>query len=153
MNTTITTPELFRLLSISIGKEKPATPYMVAKVLGVTPTTAGYWMRGATVMNEKDAIRAADMLQLDPEYVILSLEAERKSRSGLDEIAAIFERAALAVAHHGQAASIGFAVALSFIAMGRAVMQVCILCKTRYRKIPLQDWLLDLWDGELPHPA
>lgn len=131
MNKAITTPELFKLLSLSIGKEKAATPYMVAKVLGVAPTTTGYWMRGYTVMDDQIALRVAEMLGLDADFVLLSLEAERKRKSNLDKIAAIFERAALAVANHGAAAAVVLALPFLISALPylvRSSQYACILC-------------------------
>lgn len=134
MQSAITTAELFRLLSLSIGKEKEATPYMVAKVLGCTPGTAGGWAKGHQVMDERYAEKAAAMLGLDLEYVILSLEAERKERQGLPAIAGIFTRAALAVAHHGTAAAL--VLALPFLA--KVAGPLCILCKTH--SLPFEAW-------------
>lgn len=130
MTNSITTAELFRLLSISIGKEKPASVYMVAKVLGVAQTTARLWHLGATVMDEENAEKAALMLGLNLEFVILSLQAERMKKSNLEKIAAIFERAALAAKAHGTRAASGFALlALSPLVVG-VVRETCILCKT-----------------------
>lgn len=127
----ITTPELFRLLSLSIGKEKPATPYMVAKVLGIAPSTTGDWARGYRVMDERHAEKVCEVLNIDREWVQLSLEAERKEKAGMSEIAAIFRRAASAVTHAGQAAA---AVVLAVLVLGAlpspalAAVQLCILC-------------------------
>lgn len=131
MRDAITTPELFRLLSLSIGKEKPATPYMVAKVMGVAQTTAIAWARGHGVMDDTNAEKAASMLGLDLQFVVLSLEAERRQARGADKIAAIFRRAASAVTHAGQAAA---AVVLAVLVLGalpgpaQAAAQLCILC-------------------------
>lgn len=110
MNNPLTTAELFRLLSLCIGKEKAATPYMVAKVFGCAQTTAIAWSRGHKVMDDENALKASSMLGLDPDYVILSLQAERALKSNMDKIAAIFERAALASLHH--AAALVFSVFL-----------------------------------------
>lgn len=130
MRDAITTPELFRLLSLSIGKENPATPYMVAKVLGVAATTSGDWAKGFRVMDEKHADQAAQMLGLDREWVQLSLEAERKERAGLAEIAAMFRRAALSIEGHAGRAVAGF-MALALLPYLAAVAgRLCILCKT-----------------------
>lgn len=130
MDNAITTAELFRLLSLSIGKEKPASVYMVAKVLGVAQTTARLWHLGATVMDEANAEKAASMLGLNLEFVILSLQAERMKKTNLEKIAAIFERAAIAAQTHGTRAASGFAlVALSPFVIG-AVREACRLCKT-----------------------
>ena len=130
MDRAITTAELFRLLSLCIGKEKEATPYMVAKVFGISPNAASSWKKGWSVMDEKNAEKAAEMLGLDLDFVQLSLEAERKNKSGLEKIAAIFERAAIAAQTHGTRAASGFAlVAHSPFVVG-AVREACILCKT-----------------------
>lgn len=128
MQNTITTSELFRLLSLSIGKEKEATAYMVAKVFGVAATTALAWMRGYKVMDEKNAEKAAEMLGLDLEFVILSLQAERMSKSNLDKIAAIFERAALASQTHGSRAAAVFGLVFALPLLVNSVNYVCILC-------------------------
>lgn len=104
---------------------------MVAKVFGVTPTTTGYWMRGYTTMDEKNAERAAEMLNLDLDFVMLSLEAERKNKSGLEKIAAIFERAAVASQHHAASIFIGvFALSTLSPLAAELAREVCILCKT-----------------------
>ena len=121
MNNPLTTAELFRLLSLSIGKEKAATPYMVAKVFGCAQTTAIGWMRGHQVMDEKHAQKAAEMLGLELDYVVLSLQAERALKSNLDIIAGVFERAALASLHH--AAALVFSVFLLFSLLAPAPVQ------------------------------
>lgn len=112
MNNPLTTPELFRLLSLSIGKEKPATVYMVSKVMGASYNTVRLWELGASVMDEKHAEKSAELLGLELDYVVLSLQAERALKSNMDKIAAIFERAALASLHH--AAALVFSVFLLF---------------------------------------
>lgn len=130
MENAITTLHLFKMLSAWIGKEKAATPYMVAKVMGVNQTTARLWSLGVSVMDEENAEKAAAMLGLDLEYVIFSLEAERKRRAGLDKIAALFERAALVAANHGQAAIVGFLAVGLLPFLASAAGRLCILCKT-----------------------
>lgn len=125
MDNAITTPELFQLLSLSIGKEKEATRYMVAKVMGVSPGTANLWQKGVSVMDEANAEKAAEMLGLDLEFVILSLQAERASKSNMDKIAAIFERAALA--SQSRAAAV-FVAVLALPLAGSLANQLCILC-------------------------
>lgn len=130
MDKPITTPELFRALSICIGKEKPATPYMVAKVMGASPGTAGDWMRGYRVMDEKHGQKAAEILGYDNDFVQLSLEAERKNKSGLEKIAEIFERAAMACQTHGSRAASAFALVAFSPFVVSVVREACILCKT-----------------------
>ena len=112
MNNPLTTAELFRLLSLSIGKEKPATAYRVAQVFEVSETAARNWERGFAVMDEMNAAKAAGMLGLELDFVVLSLQAERLNRSKMDIIAGVFERAALASLHH--AAALVFSVFLLF---------------------------------------
>ena len=130
MDKAITTPELFRLLSLSIGREKEATAYMVAKVFGISPGAASSWKKGWSVMDEKNAQKAAEMLNIDNDFIQLSLEAERKNKSGLEKIAMIFERAAIAAQTHGTRAASTFAlVALSPSLIG-TLREICILCKT-----------------------
>jgi hypothetical protein len=136
MDKIINTAELFRLVSLSIGKEKEATIYMVAKTLGVTYTSAKMWAAGLTVMDDKYAEKVASLLGLDLEYVIFCLEAERRHKSGMDKIAALFERAALASQSRA-------AAAILLILMGSTTLprsaeaatdlvrpshNVCILC-------------------------
>lgn len=128
MHNAITTPELFRLLSLSIGREKEATPYMVAKVFGVSPNAAGFWKKGVSVMDEANAEKAAAMLGMDLEFVILSLQAERMSKSNLDKIAAIFERAAMASQHHAASVFIGFFALSALLPLALAQFEHCILC-------------------------
>jgi len=130
MQTAITTPDLFRLLSLSIGKENPATPYMVAKVFGVSPNTAGFWKKGVSVMDEANAEKAADMLGLDLDFVILSLQAERASKSNMDKMAGIFQRAALAAQTHGTRAASVFVGLAALPLVVISANNVCILCKT-----------------------
>lgn len=103
---------------------------MVSKVFGVAPTTAGYWMRGYTTMDDANAEKAAEMLGLDLDYVMLSLEAERKNKSGLEKIAAIFERAAIAAQTHGTRAASAFALVAFSPFVVSVVREACILCKT-----------------------
>ena len=130
MKNAITTPELFRLLSLSIGKEKQASAYAVAKAIGCTQTAAKNWELGNRVMDEVHAQKVAEMLNLDNDFVQLSLEAERKNKSGLEKIAMIFERAAIAAQTHGTRAVSTFALlALSPSLIG-TLREICILCKT-----------------------
>lgn len=131
MQNSITTAELFRLLSLSIGREKEATRYMVAKVMGVSPGTANLWQKGISVMDEANAEKAAELLGLDLEFVILSLQAERMSKSNLDKIAAIFERAALATQTRAASVFLGlFAVSALLPSLASALpgLNACILC-------------------------
>lgn len=125
MENAITTPELFRLLSLSIGKGNEATPYMVGKVFGVSPNCAGFWKKGHAVMDDTNAEKACEMLNLDLEFVLLSLQAERLHKSNLDKFAAIFERAALASQTRAAA---GFAVTFALSLLVISANSVCILC-------------------------
>lgn len=123
-----TTAELFRLISLSIGKEKAATPYAVGKALGVAHTTALAWSRGYKTMDDENAQKAAEITGLDVDFVILSLEAERRHRAGMDKIAGIFERAAQAIQHHAASIFIGFFALAALPFLAHAVPELCILC-------------------------
>lgn len=128
MDKVLTTAELFRLASHSIGKEKPASAYAVAKALGCTQTCAKNWELGNRVMDDVHAEKVASLLGLDLDFVLLGLEAERRNRSGLDRMAAIFERAALATQHHAASIFIGFFAVSALPHLIRGASELCILC-------------------------
>lgn len=141
MQNTITTPELFRLLSLSIGKEKAASAYAVAKVLGCTQSAAKNWELGNRVMDDSHAEKVAQRLGMDLDFVLLSLEAERRHKSGADKMAAVFARAAMAVHHNAAAIFLGVFLLFAGLAApspAQAATQGeapehCILCKIRSR--------------------
>lgn len=128
MQKTITTQELYSKLSLCIGKEKPATRYMVAKVLSVSPTTANLWQKGVNVMDDANAEKVAELLGLSLDYVVLSLQTERANKSNLEKIAAIFERAALASQTRAASIFIGFLALSPLLTADYFNRVICILC-------------------------
>jgi len=146
MNNPLTTPELYRLLSLCIGKEKPASAYAVAKVLGCTQSCAKNWELGQRVMDENHAEKVAGMLGLELDFVVLSLQAERANKSNMDRIAAIFERAALASLHHAAALvlSVFLLISATVPAPAQAAGSVffnasdytlCALCRRLFKRL------------------
>jgi len=62
-----------------IGKD---SHYALAKALGVTREGARCWYTRQTVMDDEVGIRAAKLLNIDPESVILWLQVERAEKKG-----------------------------------------------------------------------
>ncbi len=53
------------------------TKYRVSKILGVTTATVSRWSHGKNTMDDTKAFQAAQMLGLDPKYVVACVNAER----------------------------------------------------------------------------
>lgn len=70
----ITTPELIEHVKEAIGKD---SNYAVAKALNITKQAMTYISKGESVLSESTALRAADLTNLDPGYVLYSIAAER----------------------------------------------------------------------------
>lgn len=51
--------------------------YAVSKLLGIRPQTICNWKSGRGAMSEDIALKAADLLGFDPEYVLACVTAER----------------------------------------------------------------------------
>ena len=62
------------------------TYYSLAKELGVNTETARCWFVRGTVMDDKTALKAAKMLDLDPETVLAWLQVERSEKRGDDNL-------------------------------------------------------------------
>jgi|GEM_PF-940591 len=62
------------------------TNYGVAKALGVKTETARCWYVRKSVMEDTVGIRVAEMLNLDPETVLLWLQVERVEKKGNDKL-------------------------------------------------------------------
>ncbi len=60
------------------------TYYSLAKALDVKTETARCWFVRGTTMDDTTAIKAAEMLGLDPETVLLWLQVERVEKKGND---------------------------------------------------------------------
>ncbi|NIC03985.1 helix-turn-helix domain-containing protein [Billgrantia bachuensis] len=55
-----------------------ASDYRVAKELGIQPQTVYHWKSGRSGMSDDVGIRAAEILGLDPDLVLLDLHIERE---------------------------------------------------------------------------
>lgn len=71
MLTTSEIVEKLRLLT------ETGTKYAAAKLIGVRPQTLDNWLIRGSVMNDETALLAASKLDLDPDYVLACLAAER----------------------------------------------------------------------------
>ncbi|MBB10569.1 MAG: hypothetical protein CL550_06450 [Alcanivorax sp.] len=68
--------------------------YSLGKVLGVNPETARAWYTRNTVMDDAVGVRAAAMLNLDPEQVVLWLQVERMEKKGNDNLSQLWRHIA-----------------------------------------------------------
>jgi len=121
-----TTIELLDLLSELHGD---ASDYRLAKLIGVNRSAISNYRRGVSHFGNREAFRVAELLNLDPAYVVACAMAER-SRS--DEERAIWERVARAVAANAAGVAV-VGAGLSALPSAVEAGQVCILCKTRAR--------------------
>ena len=81
-NKMIRTPELLEEVKKSIGND---TIYSLAKVFEVSRNTVKFWLNDG-VMTDANALRAADITNLDPGYVLYSMAAERAEKKGDDRL-------------------------------------------------------------------
>lgn len=101
-----------------IGKPgEPASDYAAAKALRVRPSTISRYRNGHGGFDDAVAIRAADLLGLPAETVVLDIQIERDAPP---EVRRLWERIAARVS----AASLSAAVAA--VAVSKSL--VCILC-------------------------
>lgn len=70
----IKTKELLTLLKAHYGG---VSDYRLAKNLDVTPQAVSKWKKGNHTLSDEMAIRVAEILGLDTDYVLLSIYAER----------------------------------------------------------------------------
>lgn len=75
MLTTAKIIEMIRKDNIRNGL--PSSNYYVAKTLGVSPQSINSLNKTGTVLNDTNAMKAASLLGLNPDYVLASLQAER----------------------------------------------------------------------------
>lgn len=70
----LTTLELLDRIEKANGN---CTDYRAAQLLGVTRAAISQWRKRGVVMNDETAIKAADLLNMNPEYVVQCVHAER----------------------------------------------------------------------------
>lgn len=69
-----TTPEFIELLKAKHGLK---SNYAVAKFLGQTDTAVARWSHGKGSFSDETAMAFADLLDIDPAYVVACMHAER----------------------------------------------------------------------------
>jgi hypothetical protein len=75
-----------------------STTYHLAKLFKTTDQTVGHWRKGRSIMGPKFAVKAAELLDWEPAYVLACIEHERatreKSLEETGEVLATWERIA-----------------------------------------------------------
>lgn len=74
----ITTRQLVDLIRATT---ETGSKYAAAKTLGVANQTMHNWANRGTVMSDEIGIKAAETLEIEPEYVLACLQAERMKGS------------------------------------------------------------------------
>lgn len=59
-----------------------SSDYALAKLLGVTKVTISHYQNGKTLIGDATAIRVAELLDLDPAFVVACIHAERAKHEG-----------------------------------------------------------------------
>lgn len=89
--------------------------YALAKKLGQTDTDIARWMKGKNTLGDDAAMQVADLLDLDPAYVVACMHAERAKHESERKL---WERiASMAVA----ASVVGLVAGLALILSGGAI--------------------------------
>lgn len=112
----ITTHDLYHGVKSLTGKD---SAYAVGKFLGASRVTACSWRDSKTTMDDAYAIRAALALNLDPDFVLACMAAERAAKVHQDETAAAWQRIA---ARLSVAASICFLLIFPLLVMQNPAM-------------------------------
>lgn len=66
-----------RLIAAIMERYDIDTKYGLAKIMGVSCQSAANWVDHDTVFNDKSALKAADLLELDYEYILICMQLER----------------------------------------------------------------------------
>lgn len=109
--------------------------YAAAKLLGVTKTTMSHYRNGKGLLGDDSAMKIAQLLELDPGYVLACIAAERSKQP---EVKAAWKHTAEML--YGLAAVFTFLAVLpigwgviegvSATALPGSSGEVCILCQT-----------------------
>ncbi|HLP99251.1 MAG TPA: DUF3693 domain-containing protein [Sideroxyarcus sp.] len=60
--------------------------YALARKLGQTDTDVARWMKGKNTLGDAAALNVADLLELDPAYVVACVHAEREKSDALKKV-------------------------------------------------------------------
>ena len=113
MSEPITTIELLEALKRHFATDngEPASDYRIAKILKVSTPTVSTWRTGRSYIGDEFALKFSEILELDPEFVLASLHAERAARAQNVRVAeawAAIARKALAACIVGTTLSLPF---------------------------------------------
>ncbi|MFA7399130.1 MAG: hypothetical protein WCZ98_01485 [Sideroxydans sp.] len=103
-----TTKDFIEMLKAKHGLK---SNYAVAKLLNQTDTAVARWAHGKNSFSDETAMQFADLLELDPAYVVACMHAERAK---LDAEKKLWER--IATMSIGVTAAVLFAIALPYAA-------------------------------------
>lgn len=70
-----------RLVAALMSKYDLESKYALAKLMGVTQKAVSNWVNDGRSMNEIQAKKAADLLGLDYEFVLICLQYERSAKN------------------------------------------------------------------------
>lgn len=111
-----TTTEFLDLVKARHGL---SSDYALADKLGLTRSMVSAYRNGKRMLGDESAMRVAELLELDPGFVLACVEAER---SHSPAIRAAWENLADLVKRHGAAAAVMLAVAPSVESAARRAM-------------------------------
>lgn len=118
--------EVLDALAVRLGDvDAPASDYAMAKALGVTPQRMSAIRHGRLYLSKAMAIRAAEIMAVEPAALINIAAAERETN-------AIVKRSLLKVAQ--AALTVSLVVGISAPAAGAAKAVNCILCQLARRR-------------------
>jgi transcriptional regulator with XRE-family HTH domain len=70
-----------------MDKHQLPSMYAVAKLMGRSPQTVANWMQKGSTLDNESARIAANLLNLDFEYVLICMEAERAKKNPVTALA------------------------------------------------------------------
>lgn len=110
-------------------KHRLGSDYALAGCLGITRSMVSAYRTGKRMLGDGTAVRVAELLEVDPGYVLASIEAERTHNAAARKA---WENLAELVKRHGVAAGL-LLLAVIPSQIGGALLDavVCILCKIR----------------------
>lgn len=94
------------------AKHSLKSNYAVAKFLGQTDTAVARWSHGKGSFSDETAMQFADLLEIDPAYVVACMHAERAKR---EEEKKLWER--IATLSSGVAAVLAVVAVLPFVTL------------------------------------
>lgn len=133
MSQPITTIELLEALKHRFADEsgRPATDYRVGKILQVSDSTVPVWRSGRSFIGDEMAIKIAEILELDVQFVLASLQAERARRAQNVRVAdawSTIARRVAAVTIVGTTLLLPFTGGSGAAIAGEGSPEQCVLC-------------------------